>query len=88
MECYHDGGEGPGNPHAESNVALFVGTSRLNHEEGYAFEARVIDRGEPGRHDEYRITAYRMSDTQVFIEMDARLSGGNIQIHPPNPSLF
>jgi hypothetical protein len=89
VECFNDGQVGPGNPRADDNVARFAGTGRLNNEEGYAFEARVIDRGEPSRTgDRYGIRVWRVSDMTVMIDIDANLSGGNIQIHPPNPSLF
>lgn len=85
--CYHDGGDGPGHPKANDNVAEFSGTGRLNNVDGFAFEARVIDRGEPGKKDVYGIRVWRVSDDQTFIDVDKMLSGGNIQIHPPNPSL-
>lgn len=88
VECFNDGGPGPANPKADDNVARFEGTGRLNNEDGYAFYAEVIDRGEPGKHDRYAITVYRISDGEVFIDISDKLSGGNIQIHPPNPSLF
>jgi hypothetical protein len=93
VECYNDGGAGPGNPKAKPNVALFAGTGRLkaaggNWEDGFCFEAQVIDRGEPGRHDEYAIEVTDCSGTTFIKHSSAKLSGGNIQIHPPNPSLF
>jgi hypothetical protein len=89
VECFNDGQGGPGRPKADDNVARFAGTGRLNNEDGYAFEARVIDRGEPSRlGDRYGIRVWRISDGTVVMDVDANLSGGNIQIHPPNPSLF
>ncbi len=87
IECFQDGQGGPGNPKADVNVARFEGTGRLNNEDGYAFEAQVIDRGEPGKNDQYAIRVWRISDGEEFINIDSKLSGGNIQIHPPNPSL-
>jgi hypothetical protein len=87
-ECFHDGGNGPGNPKADDNVARFEGTGRLNNVDGFAFEAEVIDRGEPGSDDHYKIKVWRISDGEVFINVSDTLDGGNLQIHPPNPSLF
>ncbi len=82
IECTNDGLGGPGHPRATSNTARFRGTGRLNNQPGYAFEARVIDRGEPGRNDQYAIRVWRVSDGKEFIKLDQKLSGGNIQIHP------
>lgn len=87
ITCFNDGGPGPGNPKAKDNVAQFEGTGRLNNQPGFAFWAEVIDRGEPGRKDHYRIRVWRISDGVIFIDANGDLSGGNIQIHPPNPSL-
>ena len=92
VECYHDGGEGPGNPRAKPNVALFTGTGRLKAaggewEWGYCFDAQVIDRGEPGKKDRYMIEVRDCDSGDVMIYINRQLSGGNIQIHPPNPSL-
>ena len=88
VDCHHDGGDGPGKPRAANNVALFEGTGRLNNVDGYAFSAMVIDRGEPGKRDHYAIQVWEIGEPgDLEIDVDSRLSGGNIQIHPPNPSL-
>lgn len=86
VRCFNDGNAGPGHPKAEDNVAQFRGTGRLNGEFGYDFVATVVDRGEPGKHDRYSIRVFQ-GGTDFIVVDDKRLSGGNVQIHPPNPSL-
>ena len=43
-----DEGDGPEVPKAIPNIARWGGTGTWNHEEGYAWEARLADRAEGG----------------------------------------
>ena len=87
VECIRLRGSAAGAGKANVNVARFAGTGSVNNEDGYAFNAQVIDRGEGGKNDRYSITVWRISDGEVVIDIDRKLSGGNLQIHPPNASL-
>ncbi len=101
---------GPEVPAAYPNYANFGGTGEFNGEEGYFFDVRVFDHGEPGIYrDRYSIDIYDPGKVLVY-HADGRItrdfhdcledpsvpsdlgwvldlgciSGGNIQIHPPN----
>ena len=88
LECWRDGGEGPEVPKAHANRARWGGPGTWNHEGGYTFEAAIADRAEGGsRRDAYEITVRDAAGTVVYQQSTAQdrvISGGNIQIHPPN----
>lgn len=103
---------GPGVPTAYPNYVNFGGTGSLNGVDGYFFDVKVFDHGEPGIYlDRYEIDIYDASHVLVFHADGTRtkdecnqvclddvkvtsdlawvsdmgcISGGNIQIMPPN----
>lgn len=86
---------GPGQPGGKKgfviNRADFAGTGRLNHVDGFTFTGYVIDSGEPGGKkandkDYFEIDVRDGGDNLVFFA-SGELDGGNVQIHPGNPSL-
>ncbi len=104
---------GPGVPtEAYPNYVNFGGTGTFNGEDGYYFDVRIFDHGEPGIYfDRYEIDIYNASHNLVFHADGTRtrgecnqvclddvkvtpdllwvsgmgcISGGNIQIFPPD----
>jgi len=95
VDCIVIDGTGPGQPGGKKgfkiNQAFFEGTGRLNGVSGYPFTGFVIDRGEPsGKQgndkDEFQIVVRDPNTDAVVFEASGPLDGGNVQIHPPNPS--
>lgn len=70
---------------------VFGGTAKVNGVPGYTYLVEVIDAGEPGRHDRFRITVtgpggffYTADSGDGFPCCPADgIDGGNIQIHKP-----
>jgi hypothetical protein len=61
---------GPGIPKAIPNYANFGGTGRLNGVDGYSFDVKIFDHGEPGINlDRYRIDIYD-SNTNLVLHAD------------------
>ena len=64
----------------DGSTVLFSGTGRWNGAAGLHYEARAVDNGEPGRHqDVVRITITDSGGT-VVAQADGTLSGGNVQL--------
>lgn len=86
---------GPGQPGGKKgltiNKAFFAGTGRLNNVAGFDFTGFVVDAGEPSGKksndkDEFSLVATDSGGAVVF-DCTGELDGGNVQIHPGNPSL-
>jgi hypothetical protein len=97
ITCFHDGGDGPCHPGAESNVIIFGGTGEYSigkgkRTEAAVWEAQAEDHGEPGNTpdrdggcgspDRYIITVRNADTNEIVFEHDELVHGGNIQIHP------
>ncbi len=101
VDCLTIGTTGPQQPGGKKGFnidkALFEGTGRLRKADGTVlvdlpFTGFVIDAGEPqGRRgndkDYFEIIVMNPAMTMVLFEASGELDGGNVQIHPPNPSL-
>jgi len=58
---------GPGVPTAYPNYANFGGTGVFNGDDGYYFDVKVFDHGEPGKYrDRYAIDIYDSTKTLVY----------------------
>lgn len=94
LVCRHVDEPGPGVPNGPNhdfdiNQAYYGGQGRwfepdVGWQDGYWFDVRAEDHGEPGKSDEYYFSVRRMSDGAVVYETGGVLGGGNFQIHPPN----
>ncbi len=87
---------GPGQPGGKKgfdiNKALFEGTGRLNGVDGFPFTGFVVDGGEPAGKkgndpDFFEIIVRDPGTGEIVFQASGALDGGNVQIHPPNPSL-
>jgi len=97
VECRElQGTTGPGQPGGKkglvTNQAFFEGTGRLNGVDGFPFSGYVIDAGEPqgkkgNDSDYFKIVVYDPYTSVEMFKASGYLDGGNVQIHPPNPSL-
>jgi hypothetical protein len=76
-----DSGPGPGAPGGPYNSVEVDGTGTLNGTPGYTFRMWLVDRGEPGNLDSYRIEI--RDGNGVVLDQFGMLTSGNIQIHPP-----
>jgi hypothetical protein len=66
-------------PQPAADTVRFTGSGRWNGAAGYSFEARAVDRGEPGRgRDQFTLTI-RNAVGAIVASVDGRLDGGNIQ---------
>jgi hypothetical protein len=92
LQFANDGGAGPNPPPANSNIASFTATGRLNGEDGWTLSVRLADRGEPGKNDSIRLmltnpAAVVVYDSLTDFPSDATLAttrmlaAGNLQIH-------
>lgn len=78
-----------------TNDRAFHGDANVNGEPGFTYLVEVIDNGEPGRQDLFRIAVsngYCANSNWaeggagcVFFDFDGMLEGGNIQIHKAEP---
>jgi hypothetical protein len=96
VECLVIPGTGPQQPGGKQgfdiNKATFTGTGRINGVSGYPFDGYFIDAGEPSGKksndsDYFEITIRHPVTNAVIFQASGPLDGGNVQIHPPNPSL-
>ncbi len=93
IRCYKDAGEGPRVPHAVPNVSIWGGHGTWNHVDGYTWEAFMADRDEGGSdQDQFGIRIWNAQGVLVYEQsLDPNvgggrhtITGGNLQIHPPN----
>jgi len=54
------------------------GTAQVNGEDGFTYQVDVVDNGEPGRNDSFKLHLSRGYDAS------GPLAGGNIQLHVPS----
>lgn len=96
VECLSTGTTGPQQPGGKKGFtidkATFEGTGRLNGVDGFPFTGFVIDGGEPAGKkgndkDFFEIVVRDPITNAIVFEASGELDGGNVQIHPPNPSL-
>lgn len=98
LYCRHVDEPGPGVPNGPNhdfniNQAYYGGPGRwfepgTGWQDGYWFDVRAEDHGEPGKSDEYYFTVRRMDPNgqvgPILYSAGGVLGGGNFQIHPPN----
>ena len=58
---------------------VFAGAGRLNGRSGYTFEAKAVDRGEPGRHRDDMTITVRNAAGSIVLSADGTIDAGNIQ---------
>lgn len=95
VRCEDRGSTGPQQPGGkkglEVDTLVFDCTGRLNNTTGFTCGGYLLDAGEPqgkngNDNDQIQLTVYD-SGGAVAAECSGELDGGNVQIHPPNPSL-
>lgn len=64
----------------DGSTVLFSGTGRWNGVAGFRYEARAVDNGEPGRHQDVVRITITDSGGAVVAHADGALSGGNVQL--------
>ena len=62
----------------DGKTGIFSGTATVNGVAGYSFTITVVDNGEPGKDDTFRIVINGLSSTY---DVSGTLSKGNIQVH-------
>ena len=70
---------------------IITGTAQVNGADGFTYAVQVTDGGEPGRGvDRFSIDVFDASGAEIyeagFTYGDGPIAGGNIQLHPGNPS--
>jgi uncharacterized repeat protein (TIGR01451 family)/uncharacterized delta-60 repeat protein len=63
----------------ETDTATFAGAGRWDGTDGFTYEARAVDAGEPGRGRDQLSVTVRDRDGRVVASFGGALSGGNIQ---------
>lgn len=63
------------------NTATYRGSGKLNGVSGYTFTVSVVDNGEPGRNDTFRVCIFNAMGAAVYDTGTVTLGGGNIQVH-------
>jgi hypothetical protein len=96
VDCIDTGTTGPQQPGGKKGFTIdklvFRGTGRFNGVDGYTFEGFFVDGGEPadknGNDPDYFEVVVKDPSGSVVLQTSLALDGGNVQIHPPNPSLL
>ncbi len=65
----------------DSKTAVFSGPATVNGTTGYRYEVTVVDNGEPGHADTFKIELSRPGDLTYSYTGTGTLGGGNIQVH-------
>ncbi len=95
VRCEDRGSTGPQQPGGkkglEVDTLVFDCTGRLNNTTGFTCDGYLLDAGEPqgkkgNDKDQIQLTVYHSSGA-VAAECAGELDGGNVQIHPANPSM-
>ena len=95
VRCENRNSTGPQQPGGkkglEVDTLLFECTGRFNNTTGFSCDGYLLDGGEPqgkkgNDNDQIQLTVYD-GGGGVVAECFGELDGGNVQIHPPNPSL-
>lgn len=70
----------------EQTQGWFEGTGLVNGEPGYRLRVTVVDHGEPGSEDDYRIEVWRTDrlGPESILSEGGTLQTGNVQVHPPH----
>jgi serine protease AprX len=60
--------------------AVIYGRATRNGQSGYQYQVEVVDNGEPGRNDTFRLTLTKTTDLLFRYETQGTLRGGNVQV--------
>jgi serine protease AprX len=64
----------------DSKTAVVTGPATVNGSPGYRYEVTVVDNGEPGRTDTFKIVLSKPGDLTYSYSASGTLGGGNVQV--------